>query len=275
MTMVRATTLSISAALGMAVILLVSSEALWAQLRLPGAVVTHDSGQPVWPVYEGFWVEEDGTTYAAFGYLNQNHKEEVDVPVGPDNLLSPGPPDQGQPTHFLPRRHTGVFAFELPAGTSVPVVWTLNVAGNLARIPITFKPEYLITPFLKDTGGGVENTPPSVRLSEDGEAGSGPTGVTLETTVKVGEPLALNAWMVDDGVGARHKLSATWSHFRGPGMGVRFTETNPAVDDGHASTSVTFDTSGEFTLHVLASDGSRMGFQCCWTNGYVKVKVTP
>lgn len=274
MTTVRATSLRMSGALGMAALLLVSSEAVWAQLRLPGAVVVHDSGQPVWPVYEGYWVEEDGTTYAAFGYLNRNHKEEVDVPVGPDNLLSPGPPDQGQPTHFMPRRHTGVFAFELPAGISEPVVWVLNVAGNVARIPVNLDPEYLITPFLKDTGGGVANTPPRVRLSEDGEEGSGPTGVTLETIARVGEPLALNVWMTDDGVGSRYQLSATWSHFRGP-EDVRFKETSPVVEDGLASTSVTFDVPGEFILYLLASDGSRPGFQCCWTNGYVKVRVAP
>ena len=151
---------------GMVALLLGGHAAVWAQLRLPGAVVVHDSGQPVWPVYEGFWVEEDGTTYVAFGYLNKNHKEEVDVPVGPDNMLSPGPSDQGQPTHFLPRRHTGVFAFELPEGISEPVVWILNVAGNVARIPVNLTAEYIITPFLMDTGGGVENTPPRIRLSE-------------------------------------------------------------------------------------------------------------
>jgi hypothetical protein len=119
----------------------------------------------------------------------------------------------------------------------------------------------------------VENTPPSVRLSEDGDWGSGPTGVTWETTATVGEPLALPVWMTDDGVGSRHRLSATWSHFRGPGE-VRFAETSPAVADGRANTSVSFDTPGEHTLYMMASDGSRQGFQCCWTNGYVKVGVT-
>ena len=267
-------TMRLAGALGTAVLLLVSNAAVWAQLRLPGAVVVHDSGQPVWPVYEGYWVEEDGTAYAAFGYLNKNHQQEVHVPVGLDNMLSPGPPDEGQPTHFLPRRHTGVFAFALPPGISDRVVWTLTVAGHVARIPVNLDHEYLITPFLKDTGGGVENTPPRVRLREGGDEGSGPTGVTWETTATVGEPLALDVWMTDDGVGSRHRLSATWSHYRGPG-GVRFTETSPEVEDGHASTSAAFDAPGEHTLRMMASDGSRQGFQCCWTNGYVKVSVTP
>jgi len=271
MTAVRAKTMVI---FGLAALLLGVQDAVWAQLRLPGAVVVHDSGQPVWPVYEGFWVEEDGTTYVAFGYLNKNHKEEVDVPIGPENMLSPGLPDQGQPTHFLPRRHTGVFTFELPKSISEPVVWTLGVAGNVARIPVNLTAEYIITPFLMDTGGGVENAPPRIRLSEDGEEGSGPTGVTLETTARVGEPLNLNVWITDDGVGRRHRLSATWNHHRGRGS-VLFDDTNPEVEDGYAGTFATFDTPREYTLYVLVSDGSSQGFQCCWTNGYVKVRVTP
>lgn len=266
-------TMRLAGALGTTVVLLVSSAPVSAQLRLPGAVVVHDSGQPVWPVYEGYWVEADGTTYAAFGYLNKNHKEAVRVPVGPDNRLSPGPVDQGQPTHFLPRRHTGVFAFALPTGVSETVVWTLTVAGTVASIPVNLTPEYVITPFLKDTGGGLENTPPRVRLRQDGPEGHGPTGVTEATTATVGEPLGLDVWMTDDGVGSRHSLSATWSHFRGPGD-VRFTETNPEVVDGNASTSVTFNAPGEYTLRMMASDGSRQGFQCCWTNGYMQVSVS-
>ena len=45
-----------------------------------------------------------------FGYFNRNHQEHVDIAVGPDNRIEPGPADRGQPTHFLPRRQTGVFA---------------------------------------------------------------------------------------------------------------------------------------------------------------------
>jgi len=260
--------------LGVAVLLAVSHGVAWAQLRLPGAFLTHDSGQPVWPVYEGYWVSEDGTTYAAFGYLNRNHTEEVRIPVGPDNMLSPGPADQGQPTVFLPRRHTGLFAFELPPDSSEPIVWTLTVAGHVARIPVNLHPEYVITPFGAETGGGEENTPPRIRLSEDGAEGQGPFGVTLETTTTVGEPLPLEVWMRDDGVGRRQGLSVTWSLFRGPGQAT-FEETSPEVEEEHAATAVTFDAAGEYTLYAMVSDGSGTGFQCCWTNGYVTVNVGP
>ena len=45
------------------------------------------------------------------------------------------------------------------------------------------------------------------------------------------------------------------------------------VADGRASTTVTFDEAGDYVLYVVATDGSRQSNQCCWTNGYVRVRV--
>ncbi|HAT18099.1 MAG TPA: hypothetical protein DCS76_09915, partial [Gemmatimonadetes bacterium] len=57
------------------------------------------------PVYEGFETNDDGSFNLLFGYYNRNWEEEINVPVGPDNRLEPGGPDQGQPAHFFPRRN--------------------------------------------------------------------------------------------------------------------------------------------------------------------------
>ena len=65
--------------------------------------------------YEGCVGGSDGTRYFLFGYMNRNWEEELDVPVGPENGFSPGPVDQGQPTHFLPRRNRFVFRVKVPA----------------------------------------------------------------------------------------------------------------------------------------------------------------
>jgi esterase len=49
-----------------------------------------------------------------------------------------------------------------------------------------------------------------------------------------------------------------------------------AVFSGPATTSATFSEPGEYVLHVVANDRSGdggRGFQCCWTNGEVKVSV--
>ena len=58
----------------------------------------------------------DGTIDLWFGYLNQNWREEPDVPVGPNNFISPEKygPDAGQPTHFLPRNNRWVFRVNVP-----------------------------------------------------------------------------------------------------------------------------------------------------------------
>ena len=58
-----------------------------------------------------------GPKYFVFGYMNRNWEEELDVPVGPDNGFTVGDADQGQPTHFLPRRNRFVFRVPVPAGS--------------------------------------------------------------------------------------------------------------------------------------------------------------
>ena len=66
------------------------------------------------PAYEGWEIGADGTKYFVFGYMNRNWDEELDVPVGPDNSFNIGGADQGQPTHFLPRRNRFIFRVPVP-----------------------------------------------------------------------------------------------------------------------------------------------------------------
>ncbi|HKA07275.1 MAG TPA: hypothetical protein VKD71_08465, partial [Gemmataceae bacterium] len=61
---------------------------------------SYTKGQVVTPTYEGWWPNDDGSFTLFFGYFNTNWQEELDVPIGPDNAIEPGGPDQGQPTHF-------------------------------------------------------------------------------------------------------------------------------------------------------------------------------
>src|SRR5258706_5094328 len=64
----------------------------------------HNAGQGVTAAYEGWFKNPDGTFTLLFGYYNRNLRQELDIPVGPNNRIEPSGPDQGQPTHFLPRR---------------------------------------------------------------------------------------------------------------------------------------------------------------------------
>ena len=72
---------------------------------------------------------------------------------------------------------------------------------------------------------------------------------------------------------------ATWSTHRGP-VPATFSEADlEASNDGGATTTVTFSEPGEYVLRVRADNfnpvDSSTGDQCCWTNGYLKVTVSP
>src|SRR5277367_4823076 len=96
---------------------------LAAQTAPTGLV--HDSGQSVTPSFEGWFANPDGTYSILFGYFSRNLKQELDVPIGPENRIEPGGPDQGQPTHLLPRRRWGVFTVTVPKDFgSKKIAWT-------------------------------------------------------------------------------------------------------------------------------------------------------
>ena len=143
---------------------IVSAIALVAVPALAGAQsLAYNSGQNVAHGYEGWEEEADGTKYFLFGYMNRNWEEEPDVPVGPENGFSPGPADQGQPTHFLPRRNRFVFRVKVPATFSVKdeLVWTLTTNGKTEKAYASLREDYKVDDVVKastidvDTEGSV------------------------------------------------------------------------------------------------------------------------
>src|SRR5580700_4124142 len=75
----------------------------------------HESGTSVTGAFEGWFKNPDGTFSLLLGYFNRNGKEELDIPIGPNNHIDPGGPDRGQPTHFLTGRQWGMFAVKVPS----------------------------------------------------------------------------------------------------------------------------------------------------------------
>lgn len=238
----------------------------------------HARGQSVTPVFEGWYRNGDGTYTLSFGYMNRNFKEELDTPIGPNNRFEPGPPDQGQPTHFTPRRRWGAFGVKVPADFGQKrLTWTLTAYGETASIPGYLNPIYEI-PALKESTAG--NTPPAIRFAPDGPAGRGPLGVSAHVQTTHAHATA-SIWVEDDGVlslqqaGRAPRLTVTWSTYRGPGR-VTFDNQRPAIAGGRAETGVSFDAPGDYVLLVVANDYSGDGgggSQCCWTNGYLHVSV--
>ena len=249
------------------------------------APIPHTDGQSVSASFEGWYPNPDGTRSLVFGYFNRNYDEHLDLPIGPDNRFDPGPADRGQPTHFYPRRQTGVFAIVVPADFGdQQLTWTLTAHDTTIAIPGHLRPEWIITALEEVTSG---NTPPVVRFGgPDSESGQGPLGLrSAASTAAVGVPTTVTVWATDDGVrkaraAARPARSGVvWSKYRGAGT-VNFDDTAPALEDGKAVTTATFSEAGEYVLRVLAWDDSggqsaimAGGFFCCWTNGFVTIQV--
>jgi len=172
---------------------LVSLTALLLQPAGAQTRFTYSKGQSVSPAYEGWMPNEDGSFTLYFGYMNTNWLEEFDIPVGPDNTIEPGGPDQGQPTHFYPRRNPFLFTIRAPKDFgSKELIWTLTTHGKTEKAYASLKTDYQIDKQVISTevggdGGSLRdelryNIPPE--LVVEGEA---------RRTVKVGEPFTLVA----------------------------------------------------------------------------------
>ena len=253
------------------------------QLPLPAL---KDSGEGVFPAFEGWYANPDGTYNLLLGYYNRNQKQALDIPVGPNNRVEPGGPDLGQPTYFQPRRGWGVFAIKVPKdfGSEKRYTWTIVANGKTASVPVGLIKDYQIEPF-KDAAEG--NTPPVLKFSPTGKTFTGPPVEIAHTlTGAVGQPVTLEVIITDDmhkeegenpAVASRiPRLVQSWHKHRGPGN-VTFSEQRPKIgDDGRTSTTATFAAPGEYILRAQGNDNSGEGgggFQCCWTNAYVKVTI--
>jgi hypothetical protein len=152
---------------------------------------TYSNGQSVSPAYEGWMPNEDGSFTLYFGYMNTNWQQEFDIPVGADNAIEPGGPDQGQPTHFYPRRNPFLFTIRVPKDWgSKELTWTLTTNGRTERAFASLKTDYQIDKQVISTEVGGDfgslrdelrtNVPPE--LVVEGEK---------RRSVRVGEPLML------------------------------------------------------------------------------------
>lgn len=242
-------------------------------------------GQNVHPVFEGWASNSDGTVSLYFGYMNRNYEEEVDIPVGPDNKLEPGPIDQGQPAHFLPRRQKLIFGVKVSPKEfgEKQLTWTLTFRGKTEKVAGSLRPDYQIDKDRAPTDG---NTPPVVTGTEN-ETMTLPAAVTLSLRV------------TDDGLPKREQreqprtdrpvpvgpldsldlnlhttLGVTWSKYRGPGA-VSFDPVRQPVVDGGVTTRATFSAPGEYMILAVAYDGSSLMDHCCWTNHLIQVTVKP
>ena len=269
----------------------------WADADLTSGQLRYRSGQTVAPVFEGWERNPDGSFDMVFGYLNRNYEEVVDIPVGPDNNIEPGGPDQGQPTHFLTRHRHFAFRVTVPPDFgNNELVWTLTTRGHTEQAYATLITEYEVDKriIMQNNAGisqrgiaGAVNEYPNLRVIGD-----------RHRTAKVGQPFELTAFASDDGHPAStlestgqsqsatrgrrrvYGLRVGWFVYRGAGT-VTFDPEQiiriyppdyippPVPPDGIYATRATFNDPGDYVLRVMADD---VGLQ---TTDDVDVSVVP
>ena len=262
-----------------------------------GAQVAPPTGQNIAPSYEGWERNSDGSLNLVFGYFNRNWDDRIDVPIGPDNKIEPGGPDQGQPTHFYPKRNRFVFRIRVPADFGdKELVWTLTSHGKTERAYATLLVDYFIddTVIMNNKGAGgaagglfevAGNKAPELTVVGDDRR-----------QVTVGAPISLTAFASDDGIpkprslpnnppfrvtpDSASGLRLSWFVYRGAGTNVTFDPPQtsvwedfrdgansawasgwhipPVPPDGKWVVSATFGEPGTYVLRALADDGGLM-----------------
>lgn len=162
--------------------------------------LSYSRGQNISPAFEGWEQNPDGSFNMMFGYMNRNWEEELDVPIGPANNISPGIPDQGQPTHFQPRRNRFVFKVRVPADWgNKELVWTLTTKGKTEQAYATLRLDSKVDDLVQasEQGAlGIGVSTPAIRKNIAPDL----TMDTGERRAQINQPLTLVALAKDDGV---------------------------------------------------------------------------
>ena len=262
------------------------------------------------PFAEGWYENPDGTYSLSFGYVNTN-LDTLYIPVGENNSLDQAQFDGVQAAVFFPGRHRGVFSVTLSAEMKdTDVWWTLVLPWDRTTVPGRVGAVAYQLDWMPRAHGSVT---PSVTFGGQSDVGRGPPGILAERvqTVAVGSPLTLSVNATDtserdleDSRNTTVPLRVVWSQLQGPGP-VVYTrhESNPLPEaatggrgggggrtpqpqtmrlpegSGTSSVIVTFAAAGEYLMlaQVDNFDANDSGSQdqCCWTNAYVRVNVTP
>ncbi|MDP6579369.1 MAG: hypothetical protein QF681_01840 [Vicinamibacterales bacterium] len=224
----------------------------------PLALVASAQNEPVYPVYDGFLVTDEGLHVLSFAYFSHNF-EPVTVPVGPLNSFGPDPADRQQATTFLPGHQRFQCIVVMGSDFTGGLRWTLDHAGTKSTTSadmLQYNWELEVgsaRAVLRDVEpaeaprGVCLNRTPTIRFLG---LRNGPGGAPPEVTASVGSELKLFGSVRDEGLPRAGALVSRWRMLTGPGT-VTFSAP------GEPRTLASFDTPGDYELELWASDGER------------------
>ena len=227
-----------------------------ALVALCGPLVTMagaQQNQPIYPAYDGFLKNPDGSYTLAFAYFSHN-ADPVTVAPGADNGFGPAPVDRRQPTTF----HPGHWRFQcvMVVGPEFDgkMVWTLAYAGTTTGTSqrmlqsnwnlVEGAAELKKIDYAKAPRGVCLNRAPTVRVLG---LTARPNRPPPTLTVALNEELNLFGSVRDEGLPRGKGVVASWKMLKGPGT---VTFTIP----GAARTKATFSAVGTYELELTATD---------------------
>jgi hypothetical protein len=216
--------------------------------------------QPIYPAYDGFLQNPDGSYTLAFAYFSHN-AETVAVAPGPQNSFSPSPGDRQQPTTFKPGHWRFQCVMVVGPDFDGKLRWTLTYGGVTTGTSehmlqsnwnlVEGAAELRQIDYAKAPKGVCLNRAPQVRVlgASGGGRGKPPT---LAVTASVGERFSLFGSVNDEGLPRTGKLVAGWKQLNGPGQAAFENATA-------ARTYATFSAAGSYELELTATDGELSG----------------
>lgn len=216
------------------------------------AVAHAQQNQPIYPAYDGFLKNPDGSYTLSFAYFSHN-ADVVSIPPGPNNSFGPAPADRMQPTSFKPGHWRFQCVMVVGPEFDGKMKWTLGYAGtttgtsermlqsnwNLVEgAPALSKLDYAKVP-----RGVCLNRAPTVRVLGVTSRPNNPAVLTVAPN----EELNLFGSAHDEGLPRGKGLVVEWKMLTGPGT---VTFTIP----GAARTKATFSAPGLYELELTATD---------------------
>jgi PKD domain-containing protein len=225
--------------------------------RVP-AVANAQSNQPIYPAYDGFLKNPDGSYTLSFAYFSHN-AEPVTIPAGPGNSFAPDPADRQHPTTFRPGHWRFQCIIVVGPEFDGKLRWTLTYAGTSTGTSqnmlhsnynlVEGAAELKAIDYARVPRGVCLNRAPIVRVL--GLSGRG-RGAPPAMSVAVNQELNLFGSVADEGLPRGGKLTVAWQKLSGPGT-VTFTPTQGP------RTRATFSAPGTYELELTANDTELTG----------------
>ena len=208
--------------------------------------------QPIYPAYDGFLKNPDGSYTLAFAYFSHN-ADVVTIPPGASNVFGPVPGDRMQPITFKPGHWRFQCVMVVGPEFDGKMKWTLAYGGKTTGTSermlqsnwnlVEGAPALSKLDYAKAPRGVCLNRPPTVRVLGVTARPNNPATLT----VALNEELNLFGSAHDEGLPRGKGLTVEWKMLKGPGL---VTFTIP----GAARTKATFSAPGLYELELTASD---------------------